>query len=121
MNAILPPATFLTVNAIQAWQPDVHCISAGDAYAGLAVRTYAAAGLSDSQIAQRMRLDAAADPPFIERYDAAFALARHGARVGASARQIVAWLAHLAVEVPCWPDNPEEIASMTRAALQEVG
>jgi hypothetical protein len=119
MNAI-SAATFLTVNASEAWRPDAECIAAGDAYVGLAARCYAAGGLSDSQIAKRGRLFGTdPDPP--ERLDAALALARHGALVGASARQIVAWLVHLALEVSCWPDDPAEIAAMVRAALRGVG
>ena len=122
MNVILPTTTFLTVDAISAWRPDADCIARGDEYAVLAVRCYAAAGLSDTAIAQRIWLfGAEVGPPDIDRYDAALALARHGAIVGAPARQIVTWLAYLAQVVPGWPDDPAEIASMTRAALQEVG
>ena len=122
LNVILPTTTFLTVDAISAWRPDADCIASGDEYAVLAVRCYAAAGLSDTAIAQRIWLfGAEVCPPVIDRYDAALALARHGAIVAAPARQIVTWLAYLAQVVPGWPDDPAEIASMTRAALQEVG
>jgi hypothetical protein len=94
----------------------------GDEHAVLAVRCYAAAGLSNAAIAQRIRLFGAdLEPPDIERYDAAVALARHGAVVGALARQIVVWLVHLACKVPCWPDDPHEIAAMVRGAMAEMG
>jgi hypothetical protein len=122
MNAIFPATAFLTIEATTAWQPDVGCIVNGDEHALLAVRCYAAAGLSDAAITQRLRIFGAyADPPETGRYDAALALARHGAFVGAPPREIVAWLAYLALQVPCWPDDPEEIASMTYAALREAG
>jgi hypothetical protein len=113
----------LSIKAIKGWQPDGACIATGDKHVTLAVCCYAAAGLANSDIAYRIRLfGAVADPPSIERYDAALALARHGAFVGASARQIVGWLARLALEVPCWePDDPAEIASMTCVALREAG
>jgi hypothetical protein len=123
MNAILPTATFLTVNAIKAWQPDPNCIRAGDEHVTLAVRCYAAGGLSDVAIAQRIRLFGDyADLPDIERCDAAVAVARHGAIAGASPREIVEQLARLALEVPCWlPDDPEQIAALTAAAMREAG
>jgi hypothetical protein len=60
MNATRSAAIFL----IKAWQPDADCIAAGDEHAVLAVRCYAAAGLSNTAIAQRIRLFSAdADPP----------------------------------------------------------
>lgn len=114
------PDTYLSIDAIEAWQSDPDCVAAGDEYATLAVRSYSAAGLSNTAIAQRIQLFGT-NPAPPERYDAAIAVARHGAFVGASARQIVACLARLACEVPCWPTDPTELASMTRAALQEVG
>jgi hypothetical protein len=115
------PSTFLTVDAIKAWRPDAVCIAAGDEHAYLALRCYAAAGLSDAAIAQHLRrLDADLQPLNIGRHDAALALARHGALVGAPARQVVAWLVFLACEVPCWPDDPYEIAAMARAAMVEM-
>jgi hypothetical protein len=110
-----------TIDAIEAWQPDLICIRAGDEHASLTIRCWSAAGLSDRAITQRIRrfFGIETDPP--ERYDAALALARHGAFVGASAREIVGWLARLALEVQCWPDDPDEIASMTCVALREAG
>jgi hypothetical protein len=111
------------LEAVKAWQPDPDCVAAGNEYCLLAARCYAAAGLGDRSIRRRFLHYAGPeiDPPEIERHDAALALARHGAIVGASASEIVVWLARLAIDVPCWPDDPAEIAAMTRAALQEVG
>jgi hypothetical protein len=111
----------LTVDAIEAWRPDAVCIAAGDEHAVLAVRCYAAAGLSDAAIAQHLQqFRADLEPLDIGRYDAALAVARHGAVVGAPARQIVAWLVYLACEVPAWPDDPHEIAAMARAVAAEM-
>jgi hypothetical protein len=111
---------FPSIDALQAWRPDTHCVAKGDEYAGLALRCYAAAGLGDAAIAQRMRLLAGNDEVAVVRHqDAALALARHGVAVGASARQIVTWFAWLAHQVPLWPDDPEEIAALVRLALLE--
>lgn len=113
--------TFFDIAAIKHWNPDRDCIAAGDEHVTAAVRCYAAAGLCNATISQRIRLFAVdADPP--ERHDAAIALARHAAFAGAPARQIAGCLARLAIELPDWlPDNPDEIASLTRAALREAG
>jgi hypothetical protein len=112
----------LAAEVIEAWRPDAVCIAAGDEHAYLALRCFAASGLSDAAIARRLRrFGADLQPPDIGRYDAALALARHGALVGAPARQIVTWLVYLACEVPCWPDDPHEIAAMARGAMAEIG
>jgi hypothetical protein len=117
------PDTILSIEAIKDWQPDGTCIAAGDGHIILAVRCFAAAGLSDRAIARRIRLFGDyADLPDIERCDAAVAVARHGAIAGASAREIVELLARLSLEVACWlPDDPEAIAALTAAALREAG
>ena len=113
------PPTFLTVDAIEAWRPDAVCLAAGDEHAHLALRCFAGAGLSDAAIAQRLWQPFGATPECCD--DAAIALARHGALVGASAHEIVKWIAGLALVVPCWPDDPEQIAMMSAAALREAG
>ena len=116
----LPP-TFLTVDAIEAWRPDADCAASGDAHVTLAVRCFAAAGMNNTAIAHRMRLFGGdPEPPDIGGCDAALALARHGALAGASAHQIVLWLVRLAFEVPCWPDDPDEIAAIVRSAIAEA-
>jgi hypothetical protein len=113
--------SLLIIEDVRAWQPDAGCIAAGDEYAVLAVRSYAAAGLGDAAIAHRIQLlTVELDPLDVGCDDAAFALARHGVIVGASARDIVGWLAQLALEVPGWPDDPEKLAWITRTALREA-
>jgi hypothetical protein len=63
MNAIL------TIDAIEAWQPDLNCMRVGDQHIVLAVRCFASGGLSNRAIAQRVRrfFGIETDPP--ERYD----------------------------------------------------
>jgi hypothetical protein len=114
--------SILTVEAVRVWQPDASCIAAGDEHATLAVRCYAAGGCGDAAIAQRMRLFVVdLDPQDVGRYNAAFAVARHGVIVGASDSDIVRCLAQLALELPDWPDDPEELAWITRTARREAG
>ena len=119
-EALVDVANPTLLEAVEAWRPDPDCVAAGNEYCLLAARCYAAAGLGDRSIRWRFLHYAGPeiDPPEIEHCDAALALARHGAIVGASAPEIVAWLARLALEVPCWPDDPEQIASIALAALQ---
>jgi hypothetical protein len=110
------------LRAIENWRPDETCLGAGDEHVALAVRCYAAGGLANSEIARRIRLFGAdADPQDIDQHAAARALARHAAIAGASPREIVELIARLALEVPCWPDDPEQIAALTAAALREAG
>jgi hypothetical protein len=121
-NQATLPGAFLSTEAIEGWEPDSACMATGDEHAIFAVRCYAAAGLGDTAIAQRIRIfGAESDLPDIERYDAVLALSRHCALVGVPGRQIVALLAHLAPYVPGWPDDPKELAAITHAALQVVG
>ena len=111
-----------SIEAVRAWRPDPTCIAAGDEHVLLAVRCFAAGGLSDAAITRRLRQTATElEPLGFGRYDAVLALARHGAVTDAPATEIVGWLAQLALQVPCWPDDPEELASITRTALQEAG
>ena len=115
------PETYLSIDAIEAWQPDYGCSACGDEHAALALRAYAAAGLANAAIAKRMRLFGPdLEPLDIGWRDAALALARHGAVAGASARQIVLWLVYLADEVPAWPSDPDEIAAIVRGAIAET-
>jgi hypothetical protein len=111
-----------TLAAFEAWRPDAGCVAAGDQYAGYAIRCYAAAGLSDAAVRRRYLRFAGEpiEPPEVDRHDAAVALARHAALAGAPKRQIIAWLTRLTVEVPCWPDDPDEIAAIARAAVREM-
>jgi hypothetical protein len=105
--------------AVKAWQPDPQCLSAGDDHALLAVRCWAAAGLCDQQIVQRMfdlvvvstEIDTAPD-------DVPIALARHCAAMGLSRNQIIAVLAYLAARVPLWP-AADDIAEIAIAAVRE--
>ena len=118
LDAVQPTTDLLS--AVQAWRPDPACLSAGDEYVRLAVRAYAASGLSDPQIDERVRdlAGVASSDDTIERCDAAIATARHAALMGVAARQIVALLMHLEAEVPCWPDA-DEVASIVQGAITE--
>jgi hypothetical protein len=114
--------SLLLIEAVRESQPDTDCIAAGDEHAELAVRCFAAAGLGDAAIEQRMRLFVVELDPLVGCDSAAFALARHGVIAGAPAGDIVGWLALLALEgVPAWPDDPEKLAWITRTALGEAG
>jgi hypothetical protein len=106
--------------AIQRWQPDAGCIAKGDEYAILMLRCWAAAGLSDKQIVGRILRGLGVSEDFQEVcYDtAALVVARHCARVDMTLANIIAVLAHLAVEIPCWP-SADEIAAVARAAVTE--
>jgi hypothetical protein len=102
--------------------PDAGCLSRGDEYVVLAQRCFAAGGLSDHGIASRfvarLGLEWAAlsdDAPDT----AAQAVARHGALSGIPERQIVQWLAWLSAELPAWPDDPDELATIARGAVAE--
>ena len=105
--------------AVERWRPDPQCLAAGDEYARLALRCWAAAGLCDQQIAQRL-LDLAGvsteidtDPDTI-----AVALARHCAAMGKPRDHIIAVLAYLAVQVPFWP-AADDLAEIAIAAVKE--
>jgi hypothetical protein len=121
-NRGAPPNVYLSIEAIEGWEPESAGMATGDEHAIFAVRCYAAAGLGNTAIAQRIRnFGAEPDLPNIERYDAVLALSRHCALVGVPGRQIVTLFAHLTPYVPGWPDDPKELAAITHAALQEVG
>lgn len=96
--------------------PDAACVARGDEYHGLAVRCYAAGGLSDRAIGARILR---VPPDIAAHVFAAEAVARHAATVDVPPRRIVALLAHLAAEVPCWPDDAGTIAAIVRAAVAE--
>jgi hypothetical protein len=87
--------------AVEAWQPDANCIAAGDEYAALMLRCFAAAGLSNTQIARRVldlaQVSADVDTPI--RRSAADAVAQQCAIIGVPLRHtIIAILAYLAAE-----------------------
>lgn len=50
--------------------------------------------------------------------EAAWAVARHCAKMDMPLHRIIARLAHLCAEVPCWPDA-DEIAAIAEAAVAE--
>jgi hypothetical protein len=106
--------------AIQRWQPDARCVAMGDEYAILMLRCWAAAGLSDKQIVERIQRDfgVSEDTPETSYSNAAIVVARHCASVGMSLANIIAVLAHLVAEVPCWP-TADEIAVIAQAAVTE--
>jgi hypothetical protein len=119
-DAVMPTAIDLTF--VIAWTPDKACLEAGDEYVALMLRCWAAAGLSDQQIVDRI-LDQLAitasvgAPP--DRYGTALiVVARHCASVGMTLTNIIAILAHLAVEIPCWP-SADEIAAVAQSAVAE--
>ena len=100
-NQATLPGAFLSIEAIESSEPDSACMATGDEHAIFAVRCYAAAGLGNTAIAQRIRIfGAEPDLPDIERYDAVLALSRHCAFVGVPGRQIVAFLARLTSSLP---------------------
>jgi hypothetical protein len=105
--------------AIEAWQPDPQCIAAGDEYFHLAIRCWAGS-LCDAQIIRRILdlagISASVDTP--ERWSAAWAIARDCALMDVPLHRIIALLAHLAAEVPCWP-NADDIAEIAEAAVAE--
>lgn len=107
--------------AVEAWRPDPQCLADGDEYVRLAVRCYAGA-LSDQQIKQRFRdlvgVSTEIDTVEIDRHDAAIVVARHCAMMGLRLNRILAVLAYLAAEVPCWPDA-HDIAEIAVAAFGE--
>ena len=106
--------------AIQRWQPDADCIARGDEYAMLMLRCWAAAGLSDKQIVERILRDLGVSEDIQEIcYDTtAIVVARHCARVDMTLVNIIAVLAHLVAEIPCWP-SADEIAAIAQAAVTE--
>jgi hypothetical protein len=117
VEAILSPAGM-------AWQPDAECLRAGDEYISLALQCWSGS-LSDLRIRRRLEHFAALvaddEPPDIGPSDAAIALARHCAIVAASPERTVQILARLSVAIPGWePTDPDEIASLVRAAYRRV-
>jgi hypothetical protein len=113
----IEPATDL-LSAIERWQPGAQVLDAGDEHLDLAVRCYAAAGLSDRQITDRVLGELGIGAPGFERREAAWAIARHCALMDLPLRQIIAVLAHLTAEVPGWPDADEN-AAIAQAAVAE--
>jgi hypothetical protein len=114
LDAVQPTTDLLS--AVQAWQPDPTCLAAGDEYVDLAIRCFAAAGLCDRQIDLRLGRTA----PEIERFSAALAVARHAAWSGLRPQRIAHLLGRLSIWLPGSPDDPDEIASLVRAAVAEV-
>ncbi len=108
--------------AVEAWRPDAACLAAGDECARRALRCWAGA-LSDQQIVDRIlglvRVDTSIDTHNIGHYDAAIAVARHCAIAGMTFAEIIEVMVHLAVEVRCWPDDPDAIAYLVRNAIAE--
>jgi hypothetical protein len=109
--------------AVRRWEVDVGCLAVGDEHVQLAVHCWAAAGLSDADIATRPR-DVAHDlrPEGVAptRSTAAAAVAAHCAWAGASFNDIIEILVWLGVEAPAWPDDPGEIAFIARRAIAEA-
>jgi hypothetical protein len=110
--------------AVEAWQPDAACLAAGDEHALMAVRCFAAGGLSDRQITRRIlhRLGVSTEIDTelgVWPYDAACAVARHAAVEGLPLRRIIAVLCELAVSLPGLPIEPNEIVAIARAAIAE--
>jgi hypothetical protein len=111
------------LDAFQAWRPDPACLKAGDDALSLAIRCFAASGLCNRQIDHRVRTSVSsdtADEPELERFSAAWTVARHAAWVGLRPRRIANLLGYLSVWLPGSPDDPDEIASLVRAAVAEV-
>ena len=118
LRACRPDAGFVPISdllvALRARRPDAGCLAEGDEHVSLARCCYAAGRLSDPQIARRVvALVGATD-----RYTAAVAVARHCATMEMPLHQIIAVLAYLAAEVPCWPDSDEN-AAIAQAAVAE--
>jgi hypothetical protein len=113
----IEPATDL-LSAVERWQPDTQVLAAGDEHLDLAVRRYAASGLSDRQITDRVLRELGIDAPDLERREAASAIARHCALMDLPLRRIIAILAYLAAEVPGWPDADENAAIATAAIAE---
>lgn len=113
--------TFDLAAAVERWQPDPECLAAGDRYLDLAVRCYAAAGLSDRQLARRagIQLGYKLPPPWLDD-DAAGLIAWHCAEGGLPFHQVIAVLVYLATEVPGSPDDPDELAWIARQAVREA-
>jgi hypothetical protein len=112
------------LSAIEAWQPDQRCLAAGDEYVRLALRCYAAGGLCDRQIDLRLLQTGGVSQetitPELERFSAAWTVARHAAWVGQQPKRIAHLLGRLSIWLPGSPDDPDEIASLVRAAVAEV-
>ena len=108
------------LHAIQKWRPDADCVAKGDEYAILMLRCWAAAGLSDKQIVERIQRDLGVsdDIPALCYSDAAIVVARHCASVDMTLANVIAILAHLSAEIPCWP-SADEIATVAQAAVTE--
>jgi hypothetical protein len=103
--------------AIEAWRPDPICLRAGDEHLTLAIRCFAAAGLSDAQVTGRVcDLIGVSLPEPPERCSAAVAIAQHLAVCGMREREIVLVLADLAGQLPAWPDDPDELIWIARGA-----
>jgi len=103
--------------------PDAGVIAAGDEYLDLALRCYAAAILSDAQLSRRVieRMPCevlCCTEDTGDRYAAAVAIARHCAAMDVPLRKIIALLAYLSAEIPCWPDA-DDIAGIAEAAIAE--
>src|SRR5689334_18923829 len=101
--------TYLSIGAIEARQPDPDCVATSDEHATLAVPSYAAAGLSNTAIAQRIRLFSPdVGTPERRRHCCAtiWCLRRNTPTPDRGVPR------GLACEVPCWPDDPQEIAAI---------
>ena len=101
--------------AVEAWQPDAACLAAGDEYVALALRCYAAAGLCDAQIICRVLDHLGSDV----RRNLAAGIAYHCAISGMTFSEIIDVMVDLAVEVPGWIDDPDEIKFLVRSAIAE--
>ena len=122
---LLEPPDLL--DAVKKWRPDPTCIAAGDEHLIRALRCYAAAGLSDAQISDRLVDEVgngvAGKAPYnvmgfspLDAYTivlqpdtAAIMVARQLAFCGMRARAITLTLADLAGLLPGWPEDPDHL------------
>jgi hypothetical protein len=103
--------------AVRRWRPDADRLAAGDLHLRDALCCYASE-LSDAELARRLFDQAGISTDVDTPFDAAIALARHCATVDLPLAQIIAILAYLAAEVPCWPDA-DDLAAIATSAIAE--
>jgi hypothetical protein len=98
--------------------PDRDCVATGDRYLNWAIRSFAAGGLSNEGISRRVADQV--EPPPVHLSDVLWSIAWHCAAGGLPFHQIIAVLVYLADEVPGCPDDPEELATISRWAIRET-
>jgi hypothetical protein len=101
-------------------KPDQACLARGDSYGELQRRCYVAAGLSDVAVGRRVLsahgFDTVPDLPRTPD-DIAVDLADVAAWSGLAAGEIAHILGWLSANLPGFPDDPDELAAIVRAAL----